>query len=64
MRAGEWRPAALGGSATVSSDVLAGRDTEITWEDVYSGIIFFFFPFFLANGSLGKSCRSCRFGRF
>ncbi len=43
VRAGEWRPAALGASATVSSDILAGRDTEITWEDVYSGTIFFFF---------------------
>lgn len=37
-KAGEWRPAALGGSAGVSSDVLAGRDTEISWEDVYTGI--------------------------
>lgn len=37
-RAGEWRPAALGRSAAVSSDILAGRDTEISWEDVYSGM--------------------------
>lgn len=41
-RAGEWRPAALGGSAAVSSDILAGRDIEISWEDVYSGMFFFF----------------------
>lgn len=27
----------LGGSAGVSGDVLAGRDSEITWEDVYRG---------------------------
>lgn len=36
-REGEWRPAALGGSATVGGDVLSGRDAEITWEDVYRG---------------------------
>lgn len=36
-RDGEWRPMALGGSASVSGDVLSGRDTEITWEDVYRG---------------------------
>lgn len=27
----------MGGSAGVSGDVLAGRDTECTWEDVYRG---------------------------
>lgn len=42
-RAGEWRPAALGRSAAVSSDILAGRDTEITWEDVYAGMSIFLF---------------------
>ncbi|KAL8812435.1 MAG: hypothetical protein Q9223_000350 [Gallowayella weberi] len=36
-REGEWRPSALGGSAGVSGDILLGRDTEITWEDVYTG---------------------------
>ena len=36
-REAEWRPACLGGSAGVGGDVLAGRDTEITWEDVYNG---------------------------
>lgn len=40
-RAGEWRPQMLGGSAGVSGDVLAGRDLEITWEDVYRGMWFF-----------------------
>lgn len=30
----------LGGSAGVSGDVLAGRDSEITWEDVYRGMLF------------------------
>lgn len=41
-RAGEWRPSALGPSAGVSGDVLAGRDGEISWEDVYPGNVFFF----------------------
>ncbi|KAL8723539.1 MAG: hypothetical protein Q9225_000174 [Loekoesia sp. 1 TL-2023] len=36
-REGEWRPVALGGSAGVSGDILAGRDTEVTWEDVFRG---------------------------
>ncbi|KAL8709957.1 MAG: hypothetical protein Q9220_005407 [cf. Caloplaca sp. 1 TL-2023] len=36
-REGEWRPAALGGSAGVSGDILAGRDGEVQWEDVYGG---------------------------
>lgn len=49
-RAGEWRSAALGRSAAVSSDILAGRDTEISWEDVYSGMstLFYYcaFPLF------------------
>jgi len=35
VKIGEWQPAALGGSSSSTSDVLAGRDTEITWEDVY-----------------------------
>lgn len=36
-REGEWRPSVLGPSAGVSGDVLAGRDGEITWEDVFTG---------------------------
>ena len=35
--AGEWRPSVLGGSASVHSDVLNGRDTEVSWEDVFKG---------------------------
>ncbi|KAH7028292.1 proteasome maturation factor UMP1-domain-containing protein [Macrophomina phaseolina] len=35
--AGEWRPAALGGASGVHGDILAGRDTEIGWEDVFKG---------------------------
>jgi len=35
--AGEWRPAVLGASAGVHSDILAGRDCEIGWEDVFVG---------------------------
>lgn len=32
---GEWRPLSLGGSANIVTDVVVGRDTELTWEDVY-----------------------------
>ncbi|KAF1943230.1 UMP1-domain-containing protein [Clathrospora elynae] len=35
--AGEWRPAALGGSSGVHSAILQGRDCEIGWEDVFTG---------------------------
>ncbi|KAH5594902.1 hypothetical protein HBI24_001630 [Parastagonospora nodorum] len=35
--AGEWRPAALGRSSNVHKDILEGRDTEIGWEDVFTG---------------------------
>jgi len=34
---GEWRPAALGHSSGVHKDILEGRDTEIGWEDVFTG---------------------------
>lgn len=39
VRAGEWRPMCLGGmgGSGVHADILAGRDGEIGWEDVYSG---------------------------
>lgn len=40
VSAGEWRPAALGagqGSANVHTQILEGRDCEITWEDIYTG---------------------------
>nr|POE71950.1 proteasome maturation factor ump1 [Quercus suber] len=37
VRAGEWTPAALGGGSSVHADILAGRETEIGWEDVYAG---------------------------
>ncbi|KAL6719121.1 hypothetical protein ACLMJK_003358 [Lecanora helva] len=36
-RESEWRPACLGGSAHVAGDVLAGRDAELGWEDIYRG---------------------------
>lgn len=35
--AGEWRPQVLGGPSSVHSDILAGRDCEIGWEDVFVG---------------------------
>ena len=34
---GEWRPRMLGGSAGAGGDVLRGRDTELTWDEVYRG---------------------------
>ncbi|MCJ1349672.1 hypothetical protein MMC31_007913 [Peltigera leucophlebia] len=34
---GEWKPKSLGGSAGLHGDILAGRDMEMTWEDVYKG---------------------------
>lgn len=41
VRAGEWRPAVLdagaGAVGGVHADVLAGRDLEIGWEDVFKG---------------------------
>ncbi|KAL3427430.1 Proteasome maturation factor UMP1 [Phlyctema vagabunda] len=37
-REGEWRPAALGGSGTgVHEDILSGRDTSCSWEDIFKG---------------------------
>ncbi|KAF2279627.1 UMP1-domain-containing protein [Westerdykella ornata] len=36
-REGEWRPQVLGGPSNVHSDILAGRDAEIGWEDVFVG---------------------------
>jgi proteasome maturation protein len=38
-QAGEWRPAALGRSSGVHKDILEGRDTEIGWEDVFTGTL-------------------------
>ncbi|KAK0314955.1 hypothetical protein LTR74_013332 [Friedmanniomyces endolithicus] len=37
--AGEWRPMSLGCGmgASVHADILAGRDAEIGWEDVFTG---------------------------
>lgn len=40
-REGEWRPQALGGSAGVHGEILAGRDAEVAWEDVYRGMLLF-----------------------
>ncbi|KAL9614998.1 MAG: hypothetical protein Q9167_000529 [Letrouitia subvulpina] len=38
VRDGEQqRPRALGPSASVSGDILAGRDLEVGWEDVFKG---------------------------
>lgn len=35
-REGEWVPSCLGGSAKAGEEILAGRDTEISWEDIYT----------------------------
>jgi len=37
VKIGEWAPAMLGGGSSSTSDVLAGRDSEISWEDVFHG---------------------------
>ncbi len=58
-REGEWRPMALGGSAGVSGDILVGRDAEITWEDVYTGMSFFLFPSLFFGGPCGSFRRVC-----
>ncbi|CCF47602.1 proteasome maturation factor UMP1 [Colletotrichum higginsianum] len=35
---GEWRPLALGGQKpSIHEEILRGKDTSVTWEDVYSG---------------------------
>lgn len=56
VREGEWRPAALGGSkgGSVHEDILAlgGRETEVTWEDVFHSM--FPIPIF-ALGLTGHS---------
>lgn len=38
VRAGEWQPGCLGGlGGNLHADILAGRDGEIGWEDVFTG---------------------------
>jgi proteasome maturation protein len=41
VRAGEWRPMCIGGwgggMGGLHADILAGRDAEIGWEDVFGG---------------------------
>ncbi|KAI9837174.1 MAG: hypothetical protein M1837_003106 [Sclerophora amabilis] len=37
VASGEWRPACLGRGAGVHADVLAGRDWDCDWEDVFVG---------------------------
>ena len=37
-REGEWRPMVLGGGQRgVHEDILSGRDTTCSWEDVFTG---------------------------
>lgn len=35
--ADSFRPSVLGGPGKVHEEILTGRDSEITWEDVYAG---------------------------
>lgn len=40
VRGGEWRPSCLGFGGMgggLHSDILSGRDCELSWEDVFSG---------------------------
>lgn len=38
VRESEWRPMALGGGLpSVHEDILRGKDTTVTWEDVFTG---------------------------
>lgn len=41
VRDSQWKPAVLGGNmhGSIHEDILAlgGRETEVTWEDVYPG---------------------------
>ncbi|PGH05591.1 hypothetical protein AJ79_06758 [Helicocarpus griseus UAMH5409] len=41
VQEGQWKPAALGGGkeSNIHADILAlgGRETEVTWEDVFDG---------------------------
>jgi proteasome maturation protein len=38
-REGEWRPMVLGGGQRgVHEDILSGRDTTCSWEDVFTGM--------------------------
>ncbi|KAL1899256.1 hypothetical protein Cpir12675_001539 [Ceratocystis pirilliformis] len=38
VRDSSWRPAVLGGGLrSVHEDILRGKDSEVTWEDIYTG---------------------------
>ena len=39
----EWRPRVMGGerAGSVHADVLSGRDAEIEWDDVFTGVFIF-----------------------
>lgn len=62
VKEGQWRPAVLGFSneSNIHEDILAlgGRETEVTWEDVFAGMLFshlsLLFPLF------ALPCGACR----
>lgn len=37
VQAGDFRPSVLGTHSSVHEDILSGRDSEISWEDIYAG---------------------------
>jgi hypothetical protein len=37
VREGDFRPSVLGSHGSLHEDILSGRDTEVSWEDVYAG---------------------------
>lgn len=49
VQEGQWKPAALGGrnESTIHEDILTlgGRETEVTWEDVFDGMSLLFNSF-------------------
>ena len=57
---GEWRPMVLGGESRVHSDILAGRDCEISWEDVFVGEFVLFWTFWCDIWRMGMKCLDSR----
>lgn len=64
-REGEWRPAVLGGASGLHRDVLEGRDAEVGWEDVFTGMctVMLWFLFFW-GGIAERGGRWIKFGSF
>ena len=58
----EWRPRVLGSGAekagSVHRDVLMGRDAEVGWEDVFTGM--FFLAFLFSKGAFRRTWKTWR----